>query len=200
MTARPDPEPPPVLHERAEESLRYIRDTIARSASFTAVPGRGGVAMGAIGLAAALVAARQTSPRAWLGVWLVAGLAGFATGAISILIKARSAGEPVSRGAGRRFALSLLPSLVAGAGITVLLARAGAHDAMPPVWLLLYGVAVLSAGSHSVPAVPALGAVLFTLGLVALAAPTSWGDALLGAGFGVAHATAGVVIARRHGG
>jgi hypothetical protein len=37
------------MHERAAESIEFIRETMVRSASFTAVPGQGGVAMGAIG-------------------------------------------------------------------------------------------------------------------------------------------------------
>ena len=38
------------MHERAAESIEFIRETMVRSASFTAVPGQGGVAMGAIGI------------------------------------------------------------------------------------------------------------------------------------------------------
>ena len=41
----------------AHASLRFIRDTMARTAAFTAVPGWGGVAMGATALVAAAVAA-----------------------------------------------------------------------------------------------------------------------------------------------
>ena len=42
------------MHERAAESIEFIRETMVRSASFTAVPGQGGVAMGAIGVVAAV--------------------------------------------------------------------------------------------------------------------------------------------------
>ena len=38
------------LNERAIESLEFIRTTMARSAPFTAVPGRGGIAMGTVAL------------------------------------------------------------------------------------------------------------------------------------------------------
>ena len=46
----------PVLREHAIENLRFIRETMERSASFTAVPGWGGAAMGITALAAAIVA------------------------------------------------------------------------------------------------------------------------------------------------
>ena len=47
--------------EHAEESLHFIRRTMERSSTFTAVPGLGGAGMGAIGLAAAVLAANQRS-------------------------------------------------------------------------------------------------------------------------------------------
>src|ERR1700693_6642932 len=63
-------EPIPI-DARAADHLRYIRETMARAAEFTAVPGWGGVAMGLTAIAAAWIASRQGSPRAWLTVWLV---------------------------------------------------------------------------------------------------------------------------------
>ena len=44
---------------------------------FTAVPGLGGVAMGAFGLAAAAIAARQPTPERWLAVWLATAVVAF---------------------------------------------------------------------------------------------------------------------------
>ncbi len=200
MAARPDPRPAPALHDRAEENLRFIRETMTRSVSFTAVPGRGGVAMGTIGLIAAAVAARQASGREWLLVWLLAALLAFAVGVVAILRKARVAGVPVTRGAGRRFALALVPSLLAGAALTLALARLGSFGVLPGLWLLLYGSAILAAGAHSVRPVPALGGFLLGLGLLAVVVPARFGDLLLAAGFGLGHVVTGVVIARRHGG
>jgi hypothetical protein len=200
MASRPDPVPVPALHERAEENLRFIRETMTRGVSFTAVPGKGGVAMGAIGLAAAALASRQASAREWLFVWLLAALLAFAVGVVAILLKARAAGVSMTRGAGRRFALALLPPLLAGSALTLVLARIAAFGVLPGLWLLLYGSAVLAAGAHSPPPVPALGAFLVGLGLLALALPPAFGDPLLAAGFGVGHIVAGALIGRRHGG
>ena len=54
------------MHERAAESIEFIRETMVRSASFTAVPGQGGMAMGAIGVVTAAIASQAASPEAWL--------------------------------------------------------------------------------------------------------------------------------------
>ena len=55
------PEPIP-LHTHALDNLRYIRETMERAGSFTAVPGWGGVLMGVTALAL-----HRTPSRAELG-------------------------------------------------------------------------------------------------------------------------------------
>ena len=48
------------LPAEAVDDLRFIRDTMARSASFTAVPGYGQVLLGSTALLTAWIASRQT--------------------------------------------------------------------------------------------------------------------------------------------
>ena len=52
----PETREPVNISNRAEENLKFIRETMERSTSFTAVPGYGGMLMGATAIAAAVVA------------------------------------------------------------------------------------------------------------------------------------------------
>ena len=83
---------------------------------------------------------------------------------------------------GRRFALGLVPPLVAGALLSDALLAAGERALLPGVWLLLYGTAVVTGGAFSVRIVPVMGLGFMALGGVALFAPAVWGDALPGGG------------------
>ena len=188
------------LHFRAEDNLRYIRGAMERAGAFTAVPGRGGAVMGATALAAVWLAARAGSEEAWLRIWLAEAVLALTIGITAIHRKAGRVRISLASGPARKFALALLPALVAGALLSLALWRVGLVPLLPGVWLLLYGAAVLAAGAFSVPAVPLLGACFMLLGAVALLSPPSWGDGFLAAGFGVLQIGFGLFIARRHGG
>src|SRR5579885_830438 len=71
---RTSPAAPVPLHAHALDNLQYIRETMERAGSFTAVPGWGGVAMGATALAAAGIASHASSREAWLVCWLIEGV------------------------------------------------------------------------------------------------------------------------------
>ncbi|MGB7763225.1 MAG: hypothetical protein WBL61_25545, partial [Bryobacteraceae bacterium] len=65
------PRPQPLeLQAHAMDNLRYIRETLERAGSFTAVPGLGGVLMGSTALAAALVAGPAARGGRWVAVWM----------------------------------------------------------------------------------------------------------------------------------
>src|SRR5438067_5459312 len=190
----------PLQRQHAMENLRFIRETMERSASFTAVPGWGGVAMGITGLAAAGIALPQTTPRAWLATWLVAALVANAIGATTLVWKAHRANVPLLSGAGQKFALSLSPPLAAGALLTAALYAAGMTGILPGLWMLLYGAGVVTGGAFSVKIVPIMGLCLMSLGAFALVAPASWGNWFLAIGFGGIHIVFGLLIARSYGG
>jgi hypothetical protein len=188
------------LQGRAAEDLRYIRNAMERSGTFTAVPGLGGAAMGAIGSVAAIVGAQQPSAERWLASWLVAAAIAFVVGLLALRRKALRAGVPLTGIAARRFALSLSAPLVAGAALTVGLALAGNWSLMPAVWLLLYGTGVVTGGMVSVPIVPIVGLCFMALGGAAMLTPPAWGNVWLGLGFGLLHIVFGLYVAKKHGG
>jgi hypothetical protein len=188
------------IDARAADHLRYIRETMERAAEFTAVPGWGGVAMGVTALAAAFTAARQTSPRAWLAVWLVEAFVAVAIAAPAAATKAHRANSALFSGPGRKFALSFAPPIVVGGLLTFALYRAGALGVLPGVWLLLYGTAIVTGGAFSVRVVHVMGICLMALGAMALFSPAAWGDFFMAAGFGAVQIAFGIWIARHYGG
>jgi hypothetical protein len=180
--------------------LRFIRDTMERSASFTAVPGWGQVVLGITALSAAWLAARQTNSSIWLKIWLAEGILAVLIAFISIRWKANRRGLPIFTGPGRRVALGLFPPLIAGALLTYLLQRAGLDAALAPAWLLLYGAGIITGGAYSVSIVPVMGLCFMATGALAVVAPAAWANWFLAAGFGGLHIIFGFLIARRHGG
>jgi hypothetical protein len=195
----PKGEPIPI-DARAADHLRYIRETMERAGEFTAVPGWGGVAMGFSALAAALVAARQTAPRAWLATWLIEALVAIAIAVPAAAHKAHRAKMPLFSGPGRKFLLSFVPPILVGALLTFVLFNAGAVAALPGLWLLLYGTAIVTGGAFSVRIVPVMGLCLMALGAAALFSPVNWGDIFMAVGFGALQIGFGGWIARHHGG
>jgi hypothetical protein len=193
----PDPVP---IRQKAIDNLRYIRETMERASSFTAVPGWGGVAMGASALAAAAASTFARSSDEWLGVWLAEGFLGLGISVWAIGRKARRFGIPLFAGPGRRFLLTLAPPLFAGALATVALQRAARVDLLPGLWLLLYGTAIVTGGAFAVRIVPVMGLAFMLLGAICLFSPVSWGTAFLAAGFGGLQVVFGVLIAKRYGG
>src|SRR6185369_8976286 len=98
------PRPEPVeLHAHAMDNLRYIRRTMERAGSFTAVPGIGGMLMGSTALAAAWVASQSTGSTRWLAVWMIEALLAFLIGIASSAVKSRRVNIPLLSGPGRKF-------------------------------------------------------------------------------------------------
>jgi len=191
---------PVALRDRAMDNLRFIRETMERSASFTHVSGIGGVAMGAIALAAGALASLAVAPMTWLAIWIGAAVLSFSVAILAMARKSAAEGIPLLTGPGRRFAWNMTPSLAAGGVLTIALAQPDVMHLLPGTWLLLYGASVVTGGSYSVRPVPLMGLLFMLLGLVAFASPTAWGNALMAAGFGGLHIVFGMVIWRKHGG
>ena len=205
------PEPPPALSDRAFDNLRFIRETMERAGSFTVISGWGIAGTGGVALVATLVAGNSLDGPRWLLTWMVAASIALVLSVHFTVRKFRASDTPVMAATARKLALAFLPSLVAGAVLTAVALRAGWYVALPGMWLMMYGAAVMAGGALSVPIIPVMGASFMALGALALGAPlalTSWTVAeragllngLMAAGFGGLHIAFGIAIARKYGG
>ena len=191
-------EPIPI-DRRAADNLRFIRDTMERAASFTAVPGWGGVLIGLSALVAGVLAAGLPTHRAFL-IWLAESAVASLLAFLAVRLKSKRLDLSLHTKAARRALLSFVPPLIAGAVLTVVLYRLDQLIILPGLWLLLYGAAVVTGGAFSVRIVPVMGLCFMLVGAASLASPLAWGNWFLIFGFGLLHVVFGVVIARRHGG
>ena len=188
------------LQARAEEHLRVIRAAMRGTVSFTALPGWGGVIMGAVGVIAALAASQTTDPRQWVVVWLSAAGVAVPVGAFAMWRKASSAGVNLYSGTAGMFVGCLATPIAAGAILTAALIGRQAYVVLPATWLTLYGTAAVVGGAFSVRLVPMMGVAFMVLGALAAFVPLAVGNVLMGAGFGLLHGVVGLVIVRRFGG
>jgi hypothetical protein len=171
-----------------------------RAGSFTAVPGWGGMLMGVSALLTALLTSRlQSRQELWFATWMGEAVLAFGIGALTMLQKARAM-KTILYGPGRKFALNLFPAMIGGAVLTVALYQQSLFTLMPGVWLLLYGVAVVSGGTYSVKVVPIMGLCFMAIGAIAFLVPFAWANWCMAIGFGGLQIAFGAVIAWRYGG
>ena len=140
-TVRPLRPPPverdPALSDRALDNLRFIRETMERAGTFTAISGWGIAAVGVVAMAAALVA-RGRPTVAWrVETWVTTAVVCIALSLWATARKARRSDLSMVSGPAQKLALAFSPAMVVGALLTAALLRIGANDLLPGVWLLL---------------------------------------------------------------
>jgi hypothetical protein len=186
------------LDSHALGTLNYIRSSIEAAGAF-AVPGIAGIAMGAVGVAATLIASLPGLGAYWLEIWLAAAIAASAIGVV-LVARQPARGFILYPGPARKFVLSLCPALLAGAVLTGVFWQQGLTSLIPGMWLLLYGCAVLSASMMTSAAmvrlIALMGALFVVYGLVAFELPIRWHNYTLGLGFGALHLLFGILIGR----
>lgn len=190
--AKPQPE--------AAEQLKFIRDVMERTSTFTAVPGWGAVGMGACALIAAYFAETAASKDHWLIVWMVVAGTAALLGTFTLVRKSKKAKAPLFTGVGRKFLASFLPPLFVGAVLTIVLWRAGEPALLPGMWMLTYGASVLASGAYSVRIVPVMGALFLLIGSITFMLPQTWGNIMMAISFGALHIIFGILIAKYYGG
>ncbi|MGH9946725.1 MAG: hypothetical protein ACRD6X_05955 [Pyrinomonadaceae bacterium] len=188
------------ISDRAIDNLKFIRETMERSTSFTAVPGYGGMLMGATAIVAAYIANTQIYLVNSLAVWLVEAALAFSIGLLAMWQKSKIAGQSLFSVPAKKFAFGFTPPLLAGVIIVLGLWRAEHYYVMAPVCIVCYGVAVICGGAFSARVVPVMGWCFMALGAAAFLLPTHYGNLMMGASFGVLHVIFGAIIAKRYGG
>src|SRR2546427_11870034 len=114
------------------------------------------------------MAAHQPTAGGWLEPWLEEAIISFLIAGWLMDRKARRLGTPLLSCPGRKVAFSLSPPMVVGALLTVVLFRARLTQAIPGMWLLLYGTGVVTGGMFSVGIVPVMGVCFMLLGAAGL--------------------------------
>lgn len=188
------------IGDRALDNLQFIRETMERSSVFTSVPGYGGIFMGITAVAAAFIANSQPLIRDWLTVWLVEAFLACGIGFFAMWQKAKITETSLFSVPARKFALSFLPPVLCAIFITLGLWRFGHFEVMIPIWILLYGAAIVCGGANSVRIVPIAGWCFIALGAIAFFLPADFGNMFMGLSFGVLHIVFGAIVARKYGG
>src|SRR5258707_6562684 len=101
---------PRPLHDRALDNLQFIRSTMERAGSFTAVPGWGMVVLGLTALVASAVSGALpaapvygASQKRWLWGWMFEAVLGAGVGVAALLHKGLRARGAIVPGPGRGF-------------------------------------------------------------------------------------------------
>jgi hypothetical protein len=190
-------EPPSSIESRALSTLAYIRTSIESSSSMD-VPGMAGIVMGMIGVSTAIVVSLPRWSSHWLGIWLTAAVIALLLGGAMVARQIAQRGHSRYWGPARKFLLCLCPSLLAGAVLTGVLWSAALTGAIPGMWLLLYGCAVLSASTVTNAVIARLiclmGGLFVILGAATFALPATAHTLMLGLGFGGLHILCGMLI------
>jgi hypothetical protein len=183
------------IETHAAASLRYIRNSMESATSF-ALPGSAGVAMGAVGLLAAVLSSAPSMQRHWFLIWLIAAVVAGGLGGSLVIRPSSLRGLALSGTPIRKFAFCLLPSMFGGAVLTGVLWSYGNLNAIPGTWLLLYGCALIAASVPTTRTIGIMGGLFVGLGLLAFLLPDRLQILLLGIGFGGLHVLFGFLIGR----
>ena len=183
------------IDTHAQATLRYIRSSMD-AAALVATPGSAGIAIGLVGVIAALLAAGPGHAH-WLTVWISAAPLASLMGAAIMARQQRLQGRTLFGPSVRRFVLCLAPALLVGAALTTVDLYDGNLRVIPGTWLLLYGCAVMAASAMTIGLVAWLGGLFVLLGIAALLLPASAHNLILGVGFGGLHLLFGAYLIGR---
>lgn len=196
--------------DRAREHLEVIRTLMERSAIYRRALAPTTLLAGCLGTIAALaeLAFQFTTAGAFILYWLVVASL---TGSAALLLvrrQALKAGEPFWSPPARRVALAAAPALAAGLfiGLLALFTASSGEDPasfkrlITPLWVILYGCALHSAGFFTPRGMRLFGIVLVVAGCAFLALSLirtpvrHFGALVMGSCFGGLHLAYGIYL------
>jgi len=137
----------------AREQLETIRTLMERASTYRRTLAPVMTTVGGIGTVAGLLASRliPDSARSFAFYWMAVGVVCASSAFLLMRRQAFAASEPFWTPPARRVASALMPALFAGTAVVGPLVNIHQEGAMiavalPPLWLVLYGCAVHSAG------------------------------------------------------
>ncbi len=193
----------------AVEHLQVIRTLMERAALYRRALAPIMLAIGFLGLAAALAAwlLRIDSSRSFGLFWGGVALAGLGVAFRLIRRQAGQESEPFWSPPTRRVTQAMLPAMAAGLVTVLLLCMPRGSDPlpawwMPPIWMVLYGASVHAAGFFMPRGIKLFGwifvaagsATLIALGACSSLPPIRTAHWLMGAVFGGFHAAYGAYL------
>ena len=160
----------------AEEHLRIIRSLMERATIYRAISAPTALVGGlvSIGVGTALHFSSNPTTRDYEGKAAMLFLAAWGavllvTGLVNVWFLAREArrrGEALFSPAMAKAMRALSPAFLTAAVFTVLFGSGGAFIMLPTIWMICYGLALLSAAQFSPQAIPRLGWAFLIGGLI----------------------------------
>jgi hypothetical protein len=193
----------------AVEHLLVIRTLMERSAIYRRALAPIVLALGVLGVAAALlgVALHLDGPRAFVGYWSGVGLAGLSAAYLMARQQALRAAEPFWSAPTRRVTQALLPPLFVGfVASTISVFVSSSEPALVwwvvPLWMVFYGCAIHAAGFFMPRGIKLFGwgfilmgcLIGYRLGLGGTNLSTGAGHLAMGSSFGGLHLAYGIYL------
>jgi hypothetical protein len=199
--------------DEARERMQEIQRIMERTTLWTLLPGTAAIAGGLLVLAGCGVSYAMfrsldfadmlqlpfNEQVAFCVMWFAVGVVGVLIEAVLTARAAKRQGLTPSVRSGRVAAFSLTPSVVVAMVLTVrFLIPVEPRDdevrLIVPVWMMLYGTGVYTAGLFSVRPPRLLGLTFLTMGVVALLGFPQYGVVSAAASFGLLHIVFGFYV------
>lgn len=202
--------------DEAQARMREIQRIMERATLFTLLPGTAALVGGLAVLAgcaasyallqgpdlAAILQLSGTARGGLYAMWIAIAAGSVLLNVILTMRSAAAAGFAAIGRPAQVAAFSLTPSIAVALVMTikVLLAtapRAEDVQAIAPIWMMLYGTGVYTAGLFSIRPPRILGLAFIAMGVVALFAFPAWGIAAVALSFGLLHVVFGLYVLQK---